>query len=614
MSVRSMSANRSVERNKDFMTPQRLNPNSNRKSVFASENKGSRMSGRGSAIGSKNVKDTRPLTDKIYQQTQVRKILDFLRENQYRNDALTSKHFPLSTKEFTNIFNFAYSFINPSEAEVLPQGRAEDIIIDILKNLLNYPGTVNKSNFVTMGSLHSWPTVLGCLSFICETAKIYSKMELNVVPIAFPSNDDQGFPTDRESKEKVQIEHFVNCYNLFNEGCDDFDAEREVFQERLFENSGVDLHHINALEEEYQYLENKLQEQRQHPDTRDGLKEQLDKKEADLIKISDYAIRVSNKKDEIKKREEQLTEMNAEVESRLHEKEADLLALKEENSKGPSLQMNSQLEVDKRLRLLQTKEDVKSLQNEKWQIEVQFYRLLDSIEKIALNFNSVCMEIGLKNTTGENFLTLPLPDRGSGGNSVTISDEIPQIQMKMADLLREVRQKNQQASQELAQMEQNLQTTRERAKAAGFKANEYSNEHTAVEQRLQGCKEAIEKEEAALDQNLREMKVQLTRLREDDQNELGERVAVLDEKERRLSTLTEFKAQREVDCKQFLEEVSKKSVRYIQRMTQIRDEAREKVRRNKRARQLAIKKAMEEIEAVDAELAKKMQKLQPNTE
>jgi hypothetical protein len=36
--------------------------------------------------------------------------------------------------------------------------------------------------------------------------------------------------------------------------------------------SGVDLHHINALEEEYQYLENKLQEQRKHPDTRDGLK------------------------------------------------------------------------------------------------------------------------------------------------------------------------------------------------------------------------------------------------------------------------------------------------------------------------------------------------------
>ena len=36
-------------------------------------------------------------------------------------------------QEFTNIFNFAYSFINPSEAEVLPQGRAEDIIIDILK-------------------------------------------------------------------------------------------------------------------------------------------------------------------------------------------------------------------------------------------------------------------------------------------------------------------------------------------------------------------------------------------------------------------------------------------------------------------------------------------------
>ncbi|XP_023346889.1 kinetochore protein NDC80 homolog [Eurytemora carolleeae] len=190
--VRSISANRSVEKSKEMMTPVRY---STVRKPFLSSAK-SRVSGRGSTIGSLGVKDTRSLTDKTYQSSLVKKILDFLRENGYRNGALTSKHFPLSTKEFIDLFNFTYSFINPDITSALPYSKAEDQIINILKNELNYPGTVSKSNLITMGSLHSWPTVLGCLSFLVESAKVHLKVSGKIIPIAFPCKDEQGFSID----------------------------------------------------------------------------------------------------------------------------------------------------------------------------------------------------------------------------------------------------------------------------------------------------------------------------------------------------------------------------------------------------------------------------------
>ena len=35
-------------------------------------------------------------------------------------------------------------------------------------------GQITKSNLMTMGSLHSWPSVLGCLGFLLEAAKVWN--------------------------------------------------------------------------------------------------------------------------------------------------------------------------------------------------------------------------------------------------------------------------------------------------------------------------------------------------------------------------------------------------------------------------------------------------------
>ena len=131
------------------------------------------MSIMGTASKPGTVKDTRPLNDKEYQREQVRKILDFLRANGYGNTTLTSKNFPPSAKEFANIFNFFYSILDPSLTKnKLPDSNFEEAVVTTMKSL-GYPGNMTKSHFKTMGSLHSFPTVLGVIAFLCDLARIY---------------------------------------------------------------------------------------------------------------------------------------------------------------------------------------------------------------------------------------------------------------------------------------------------------------------------------------------------------------------------------------------------------------------------------------------------------
>ena len=129
-----------------------------------------RISGRGSLIGAKQVKDTRNLADKKVKDELTRRLLDFLRQRQYPGN-LTSKDFPPSSKEFVNIFNFLYSYIDHSNPAIIPYNKNEEEIIKVMRTLY-YPGMLSKSTFKTIAP-HSWPTVLGCLSYLCDVATIF---------------------------------------------------------------------------------------------------------------------------------------------------------------------------------------------------------------------------------------------------------------------------------------------------------------------------------------------------------------------------------------------------------------------------------------------------------
>ena len=140
------SSSRSVSKRDTFTTPQRVSQAPPRMSMGGTATK--RASGRGSQMGARVLKDTRPLTDKSYQLEEIKKLLDFLRRNKYANTSLTSKHFPLNTKEFVNIFNFLYSFLDPRITNKIPSAKFEEEALKTLKSL-NYPQVMAVSSSIS---------------------------------------------------------------------------------------------------------------------------------------------------------------------------------------------------------------------------------------------------------------------------------------------------------------------------------------------------------------------------------------------------------------------------------------------------------------------------------
>ncbi|XP_023331630.1 kinetochore protein NDC80 homolog [Eurytemora carolleeae] len=473
----------------------------------------SRVSGRGSTIGSISVRDTRPLSDKTYQSSLVRRILDFLRENGYRNDALTSKHFPLSTKEFTDIFNFTYSFINPDVPSVLPYSKAEDLITNILKNELNYPGTISKSNLITMGSLHSWPTVLGCLSFLVESAKVHLKVSGNIIPIAFPCKDEQGFPIDRESKDKMRMEYFTKTYNMFMREYDEYPEEEVEYKDRLQDNLEIDIHQLKRLDEEVRALHEKNEQLKAEAQELREMKESLEKVLLDQKKVEQYHHNLIKKKSDLEIKQEQLKMYLEEVNKKLENMEQTLNQLKEENRCFGNIGVNLELQAERQRSILQTEELIKQLQSDKWQLELEIYRDLDSIEKICRECNTISMEIGLK--SGEEFLTLPTP--GVKDGTVTRPPGLSTIQTELSSLEKELKSQNQVENQEINKIKTRLEANQGWLNSALKKSTDLKDKLREVEETLVEKKARIEKEESTLDQKISSLKSQMLQLRSDSQ-------------------------------------------------------------------------------------------------
>ena len=69
-------------------------------------------------------------------------------------------------------------------------------------------------NFLTLGSMHSWPTVLGSLAFLCDLIIVYTEKLLpNITSIGFTNEDDEGFEIGKESDEKLAFNYYMDCFN-----------------------------------------------------------------------------------------------------------------------------------------------------------------------------------------------------------------------------------------------------------------------------------------------------------------------------------------------------------------------------------------------------------------
>ena len=103
-----------------------------------------------------------------------------------------------------SVIEFLYGFLVPSFSLPPPKVTpVHEILTEILKKM-NYPGTVSKSHFQTLGG-PSWGAIVGVLHFFLQLAK-------SVVALSKPENfTKMNFPNVDNGKWK---RHFRNSYSL----------------------------------------------------------------------------------------------------------------------------------------------------------------------------------------------------------------------------------------------------------------------------------------------------------------------------------------------------------------------------------------------------------------
>lgn len=160
------------------------------------------------AGGSSGVKkDPRPLSERSYQNESIKKLIRFLDEKDYPSKTLTVKRLQTPTcKEFLHILNFILGLID--ESLPIDGMNIVDEVPSVLK-ILGYPFNVSRNHLLNVGSPHSWPILLGALSWLVDCCQI-------------PDNTDQvlfhqgpGFGDEEEQDQKVEYEIEELMYSLY---------------------------------------------------------------------------------------------------------------------------------------------------------------------------------------------------------------------------------------------------------------------------------------------------------------------------------------------------------------------------------------------------------------
>ncbi|ETN80894.1 HEC/Ndc80p family protein [Necator americanus] len=167
-----------------------------------------------------SFKDTRPITSKEYQNEMIRTIYDFLLEHDGEN-CLPEKVIRSPTKQdFVFMFESIYQHLNP---DFQLKNVAEEV--PMIFRGLGYPTAIKPSTMQTIGASHSWPTLLGALTWLIEVVN-YKYSWLNA-----------GFKEYIQNADALKKEDFfddkIRALRNWHEQQEDFDSQQQAIQATL---------------------------------------------------------------------------------------------------------------------------------------------------------------------------------------------------------------------------------------------------------------------------------------------------------------------------------------------------------------------------------------------
>uniref|UniRef100_A0A8C4QET9 Kinetochore protein NDC80 n=2 Tax=Eptatretus burgeri TaxID=7764 RepID=A0A8C4QET9_EPTBU len=213
--------------------------------------------GRSAAKGGEKTKDTRPLHDKIYFQKSTKQLCEFLLEQGFESQLINPRKLQNpTTHDILQIFSFLYQMIEPHYGLI---DKYEEEIPRLLKDL-QYPFPLTKSSMYTIAAPHTWPQVLGALTWLMETVKLYQRCCTNM---SLYGNDESAGIFDKEEKREQKCTELFNnyvdmTYIQFLQGADDGGAAKRDLSRQIKGVHEMDELLVHELEREKHQFEEDL--------------------------------------------------------------------------------------------------------------------------------------------------------------------------------------------------------------------------------------------------------------------------------------------------------------------------------------------------------------------
>ncbi|XP_013415462.1 kinetochore protein NDC80 homolog [Lingula anatina] len=491
----------------------RYNQSSNSMATAAKKR---RSSGYGRTYGEHGmVKDPRPNSDKVYKERSIKLLLEFLLEKGFPHNINKKVLLYPTSKDFFRIFEFLFSFIEP-KYQVGPKPEEE---IPKLFKLMGYPFPISKSNMFSIGSPHTWPTLLGALRFLMEIVKYAFNVDTDAV--LFPPRDDEF---DSIPESKILFNYMEEGYAAFLNGADTFEHLDEELARNLRQKTEGISGGLDQLVSENNILTRELTDLQNEPDRLVELREKHHTITADERKFQAYLENLEKHKHSFEKRiqevDEEFNTMTAEYQAILaNNKRMKAIFDSQEFSPADVERINmARQELQRQIESIE--KDIEAIERQIWDEEI-------NIGKIQQNTEAKCQEYNKKATM---LKLIPPSAENAHGRDYEMRvnfhsgsiDFIGAIKPALVQMKKQCNEKvHEMEARRIGEME-GLDQVTEMVSDKGEEISKLESKHKRAEEELECKKEAMQRECQKLQAETDAIQAEITEMRRSSQMSVQE--------------------------------------------------------------------------------------------
>ena len=343
---------------------------------------------RGSAIG---AKDTRNMNDKSNKEAAIGRIQYFLK---CQGMDLNRNQFPLNTDNFKVVFLFMARCIDWT-FHLEKKSRLEQVLPPFIERI-GYTTKIPKSAFQTLGTPHSWTSIIGLLDYMVGLAGTTCTLTENFSQVGFQKFDEQGFVDEEQTfEDELVLDLNSKMFRQFQSNNDNFDDHFAEFEGEMAAKFGID--ESERLSHRYKELcqelrSSGLDQLDRRLESATGEKEQ---KEVERNKLIDYLKMLKHNLEPVLQKWNHLNEAITKQKQLVKELASTKEVLTQRcltEGKNPSVE-SLRLITELKNQLKSLKEEQDACETESMQIEIQESRYMHKLRGGASDFNTMLINI-----------------------------------------------------------------------------------------------------------------------------------------------------------------------------------------------------------------------------